>query len=138
MQDKSSYSSPNKPQISEGLQNFINAMVEEIILEGKSYDKKRKYLKTYSQNEEIDFEELEKNFNDFFELLQVMKESDSNVLKKYYYQAAEKCYVLKSTAESFLLKKQENLKNEMVGKMKSLYIGSNGGLVGAHLLDMQP
>jgi len=136
MQDKSSYSNSNKPQISEGLQNFIKALVEEIIWEGKSYEKKRKYLERYSQNEGIDFEELEKNMNDFFELLQVMDKTDSNVLKMYYLEAADKCFISKSTAESFLLKKQENQREEIVSKMKSLYVGSYGGLVGAHLLDM--
>jgi hypothetical protein len=61
MQDKSSYTNPNKPQISDGLQNFINAMVEEIVLKGEAFDEqKKKWLKKYSEAEGIDYHEIEK------------------------------------------------------------------------------
>jgi len=64
MQDKSSYSNPNKPQISEGLQDFINAMVEEIVLKGEAFDdQKKKWLKKYSEAEGVDYCGLEKRLS---------------------------------------------------------------------------
>jgi hypothetical protein len=61
MTDKSSYSNSNNPQISEGLQNFINAMVEEIVLKSEAFDEqKKKWLKKYSEAEGFDYHEIEK------------------------------------------------------------------------------
>lgn len=137
MQDKSNFSSPNKPIISDGLQNFINALVEEIVLKGEAFDEhKKKWLKKYSEAEGLNFSELEGNLNDFFELLQVENISESNLLKRYYYESSEKCYLIKSLADSFLEKKQEKNKEESNSSFELAFNGSYGGLVGAHLLDL--
>ena len=44
MEDKSLFSSNRSAKISDGLQNFIDSMVEEIVLEGKPFDTQKKYL----------------------------------------------------------------------------------------------
>jgi uncharacterized protein (TIGR02145 family) len=94
MQDKSSYSNPNKPQISEGLQNFINAMVEEIILQSKSFDEqKKKWLKKYSENECINYNDLEENLNDFFELIDDYMKSQSSAFKRMLSNQASTCFI---------------------------------------------
>mgnify|MGYP001375995466 CR=1 FL=1 len=137
MQDKSSFgNSSNQPQISEGLQNFINAMVEEIVLKGEPFDEqKKKYLKKYSEAEKLNYGELERNLNDFFELLEVENISESNVLKRYYYETSEKCYLMQSLAAAFLERKQVKKMEESNSLNRQVFNGSLGGLVGAHLLD---
>lgn len=54
----------------------------------------------------MNYAELERNLNDFFELLKVDTISESNVLKRYYYETSEKCYLMKSLADTFLERKQ--------------------------------
>ena len=71
MQDQSLFNS-SQPQggISENLQRFIDAMVEEIVLEGKPFDTQKKYLKKFSENEGLDYETLESKLSDFIEVMQ--------------------------------------------------------------------
>jgi len=104
MQDKSSYSSQHKPQISESLQNFINAMVEEIVLKGDSFDElKKKWLKKYSEAEGLNYGELEGNLNDFFELLEDYKKSQSNALKRVLLNQASVCFLTDKYLEAILV-----------------------------------
>jgi len=101
MQDKSSYSNPNKPQISEGLQDFINAMIEEIVLKGEPFDDlKKKWLKKYSEAEGLNYAELEVNLSDFFELLPEYFTTTSTVVKRLTEDKAKSCFV-----DSFILDK---------------------------------
>lgn len=69
MEDKSLYNGQQPKEISEGLQNYINSMVEEIVLEGKPFDAQKKYLKKFSENEVIDYNKLEADIVTFIEIL---------------------------------------------------------------------
>jgi hypothetical protein len=92
MEDKSLFSSSQPQTISEGLQNFIDAMVEEIVLEGKPFDTQKKYLKKFSENEGLDYEAIEKAITELVETLNEMKSTDSKSLMKLaLIQAKEAC-----------------------------------------------
>jgi hypothetical protein len=94
MQDKSSYSNNSKPQISEILQNFINAMVEEIVLKGETFDHmKKKYLKKYSEAEGLNYTELEGNLVDFLELLPEYLTTNTPAVKRITEEKAKSCYI---------------------------------------------
>jgi formylglycine-generating enzyme len=106
MQDKSSYSNNSKPQISEILQNFINAMVEEIVLKGETFDHmKKKYLKKYSEAEGVNYEELEGNLNDFLELLEDYRKTQSNALKRVLTNQASACFIADALLDSLMAAK---------------------------------
>jgi uncharacterized protein (TIGR02145 family) len=97
MPDKSSYTNPHNPQISEGLQNFINAMVEEIVLKSEAFDHmKKKYLKKYSEAEGVNYSELEANLNDFFEAMQDYQRTKANSIIKLLEIQANTCFIEKS------------------------------------------
>jgi uncharacterized protein (TIGR02145 family) len=108
MNDKSSYSSPNKPQISEGLQNFINAMVEEIVLKGEAFDEqKKKWLKKYSEAEGVNYEELERNLNDFFEAIFDYNKTKANSILKLLEAQVVACFIDKSLLKTLLSKQPQ-------------------------------
>ena len=92
MEDQSIFSSSQPKAISEGLQNFINAMVEEIVLEGKPFDTQKKYLRKFSENEGLDYETIEKGITELVETFCEMKSTDSKLLMKLaLIQAKEAC-----------------------------------------------
>ncbi len=96
MQDKSSFSNSNsnQPPISQGLQDFINTMVEEIVLKGEAFDElKRKWLMKYSEAEGLNYAELEGNLKDFFELLDDYRKTQSSALKRMLSNQASACFI---------------------------------------------
>jgi uncharacterized protein (TIGR02145 family) len=113
MKDKSSYSSPNKPQISEGLQSFINAMVEEIVLKGEAFDEqKKKWMKKYSEAEELNFGELEGNLIDFFETMQDYQRTKANSIIKLLEIQSTTCFIDKSLLTKLLSQKSKIILSE--------------------------
>jgi len=122
MQDRSSYSSSNnKPQISEGLQNFINAMVEEIVLKGEAFDdQKKKWLKKYSEAEGLNYIELEGNLILLFALLNDYFSTKSDAIKQVLIEKAKTCYV----SENLILKAVSQ-KSDDNKKKTSKVISSN-------------
>ena len=101
MQDKASNSSPNNsPRISEALLNFINAMVEEIVLEGKPFDEqKKKWLKKYSEAEGVNYEKLVIDLTDFFEVFNEYSTIKSEQIKRMIKQQGSQCYITDETFE---------------------------------------
>ena len=92
MKDQSLYN--NKPkEISNGLQNFIDSMVEEIVLEGKPFDTQKKYLKKFSENEGLDYEKLEADIATFVDILESIKDTNNELLEKYAAEKAKDCYI---------------------------------------------
>jgi uncharacterized protein (TIGR02145 family) len=105
MQDKSSYSS-NQPKISQGLHDFINAMVEEIVLKGEAFDEqKKKWLKKYSEAEGLNFGELEGNLNDFFEAFHDYKRTQVNSILKLLKIQAISCFIENQVLDKLLTHK---------------------------------
>jgi hypothetical protein len=103
MQDKSFYSSnSDKPQISEGLQEYINAMVEEIVLNGENFEKNKKWLKKYSENEGIDYEEYENSLSDFFEFLSDYKNTKSSAFRRLLGRQAKLCFITEELLNKLL------------------------------------
>ena len=72
MEDKSLYNS-QVSKISENLQNYIDSMVEEIVLESKPFDAQKKYLRKFSEKEGLNYDKLEENINTFLEILESLE-----------------------------------------------------------------
>ncbi len=94
MEDQSIYTN-SRPQggISENLQRFIDAMVEEIALEGKPFDTQKKYLKKYSENEGLDYDKLEADIITFIEILDSLKTAFSKLQVKLAEEKGRECYI---------------------------------------------
>ena len=126
MEDQSLFNNSQPSNgISEGLQNFINAMVEEIVLEGKPFDTQKKYLKKFSENEGLDYEAIEKAVTELTETLAEMKSSDSKTLLRLAVFQAKECYVSEDEVVKIVeqMKKQET---EVADDVHMFYAKQNG------------
>ena len=92
MEDKSLNNS-QASKISDGLQNFIDSMMEEIVLEGKPFDSQKKYLKKYSENEGLDYNKLEGDIFTFFEILDSLKTTYSQLQVKLAVGKGRDCHI---------------------------------------------
>ena len=102
MEDKSLYNSQQSQGISETLQNFIDSMVEEIVLEGKPFDTQRKYLKKFSENEGMDYERLEADVYTLIEMLNRIKTSHDDFMVKLAEEKSKDCYLSPSVVSNIL------------------------------------
>jgi TPR repeat protein len=93
MEDKSLFTSNRPKTISEGLQKFIDSMVEEIVLEGKPFDTQKKYLKKYSENEGLDYDKLEADINTFIAILDSLSKAFSKVQVKLAEEKGKECHI---------------------------------------------
>lgn len=57
----------NRPQLSEGLQDFINDMIEGIIIKGGSFDKNNTWLRKFCADEGVDYSVIKKNIENFIQ-----------------------------------------------------------------------
>jgi hypothetical protein len=91
-----------KATISEGLQNFIESMVEEIVLEGRPFDTQKKYLKKYSENEGLDYDKLEADITTFIEILDSLKTAFSKLQVKLAEEKGRDCYISEETVKKLV------------------------------------
>ena len=82
-------------RIPESLLQFIEALVEEVTLEGQAFDaQKKKWLRRYcNQTEGLDYETLESNLNDFFEAMDEWKKLKSKSSQLVVKMLAKDCFL---------------------------------------------
>ena len=100
--DQSIFSKSQPKEISEGLQNFIDSMVEEIVLEGKPFDTQKKYLKKFFENEGLDYDKLETDITTFIEILDSFKKAFSNLQVKLAKEKGKECYISGDTVDKLI------------------------------------
>ena len=102
MEDESIFTKSQCKEISEGLQSFIDSMVEEIVLEGKPFDSQKKYLKKFSENEGLDYEKLEADIVTFIEILDSFKTAFSNLQLKLAREKGDDCHISEGMVEKLI------------------------------------
>ena len=102
MGDKSLQNSQKPQKISEGLQNFIDSMVEEIVLEGKPFNTQKKYLKKFSENEGLDYDKLEADISTFIEILENLENVSSNLMERLAIEKGTDSYISSSVVKKLL------------------------------------
>lgn len=107
MEDKSLFTSSQPRTISEGLQNFIDAMVEEIVLEGRPFDTQKKYLKKFSENEGLDYDKLEADIITFIEILDCLKTAFNKLHVKLAEEKGRECYISEAMVGKLLKNSKE-------------------------------
>lgn len=102
MEDESIFTKSKPKEISEGLQNFIDSMVEEIVLEGKPFDTQKKYLKKFSEKEGLDYDELEADIVTFIEILDSLKTAFSKLQVKLAKEKGRDCHISEDTVKKLV------------------------------------
>ena len=127
MEEKSLYNSQQAKGITENLQNFIDSMVEEIVLEGKAFDTQKKYLKKFSENEGVDYNKLETDIATFIDILEGIKDTHNELLEKYASEKAKDCYISEEKTKWLILHSSqlrwnmEHFSDYITGEMMDFY-----------------
>ena len=88
--------------ISEELRQFIEALVEEVVLEGKTFEEHKKYLSRFCQTESVDYHQLETNLSDLYETAEELKNHESKGSERLLRLLARECYLSQTETESIL------------------------------------
>jgi len=115
MEDQSIFTNYQPKEISEGLQNFIDSMVEEIVLKGKPFDSQKKYLKKFSENEGLDYDKLEADITTFIEILDSLKTAFNKLQVKLAEEKGRDCHITDETVKKLVsYSSPKNLQEEII------------------------
>ena len=94
MEDRT-FSTNNHPAngISDTFREFIEALVEEVVINGEPFEAQKKWLRKRSEAEGLNYETLESNLSDLFEALKELEEHGSRVVERSVMYSAKDCYL---------------------------------------------
>lgn len=87
-------------KISKEFKEYVNALVEEIVLQGMPFGNKKKYLKKYADAEGIDFNKVEKGIEDLLILIQKGNNAKIDKLAESIYLTQDTIAKLKPSTET--------------------------------------
>ena len=96
MQDKTSFG------ISEELRQYIEALVEEVILKGKPFENHKKYLLRFCDAEGINYDTLDENLTEFFEIIEEWKSFHTKAGLAMAKLLGGKCYLSQDCVNKLL------------------------------------
>lgn len=94
--------------ISDELRQYIEAMVEEVVLEGKFFENHKKYLQRFCEVEGVDYACLENNLMLFFEVAEEWKNYQSKSSQIAMRTLAKECYLLENTVDELMRRNTVN------------------------------
>jgi hypothetical protein len=87
MQDKTSIG------ISDTFREYIEALVEEVVINGEPFDAQKKWLRKNSEAEGVSYKTIESNLNDLFEAIKELEGNESKVIERSVRLLAKECYL---------------------------------------------
>jgi hypothetical protein len=94
---KDRISNPGKANITPIWLEYINLMVEEIVLQGASFDKNKKWLKKHCELYNVDYDAVEKDLVELFEMLPDYNRATSESIRRVIKAKAMQCYITDDT-----------------------------------------
>lgn len=89
-------------QISDELTQFIEALVNEVVHDGKLHENRKKYLRLFCQAEGVDEKVLENNLSEFFEIMEEWKLFHTRGSSMMAKMLSGKCYLSEAFVENLL------------------------------------
>lgn len=103
MEDKTTIgNNENANTPSEAFREYIESLVEEIVINNAVFNEHKKYLQRYSQEEGVDYTTLEKNLTEFFETLEELKSHGSKSSERLAKMLANNCYLKEGKVEKLI------------------------------------
>lgn len=105
MEDKSLFSS-SQPQggISEDFRQFIKETIEEVLIEGKTFDVQKRWLRRLGATEGVDCDTLERNMTDLIEVMEEWKQLKAKSGERMAKMISKECYLTEQEIEGLLQK----------------------------------
>ena len=88
--------------ISDSFREFIEALVEEVALNGEPFDAKKKWLRKFSEGEGVDYVSLEKNLEDLFQIIEEWRVSQSKSSQIAMKMLAKDCFLSDSMVKKIM------------------------------------
>jgi len=120
MQDKTSL---GFLEISDTLRQFIEALVEEVVIKGNSFETQKKWLQKHCTAEGIDYPSLESNLLRLFGIGEELKNIESKALEEFMAVTARACY-LSEQGTNTILKKVSKMRGPNGGGLKAQWLKS--------------
>ena len=79
--------------ISDTFREYIEALVEEVVINGEPFEAQKKWLRKNSEAEGVEYETIESNLNDLFEAIKELEEHESKSTERLVYLLAKGCYL---------------------------------------------
>lgn len=76
--------------------------MEDVVLNGESFEAQKKWLRRYCELEHIDSDGLTTNLSEFFDTMEELKSSASKTAVKLAYLQARECYISTSTVDKLV------------------------------------
>ncbi len=102
-------------EITDLLRQYIEALVEEVVLEGKPFDdQKKRWLQRYCQEEGLDHETLEGNLFQLFDIAVELKTLGSKTLQILFTATAQECLLSEEETDKLInhLEEQRTTTNQ--------------------------
>jgi hypothetical protein len=113
MQDKTAIGNNEDAKTpSKAFREYIESLVEEIVLNNANFNDHKKYLQRYSQEEGLDYATLEKNLTEFFETVEELKSKASNAIERLAKLLAKDCYLEEGKVDELLAAMNEAREKE--------------------------
>lgn len=110
-------------EISDSLQRCIEGIVEDVILNGYSYEEQKKYLNRYCQEEGINFPKLDSALMGFFNMVSIFKETGSASSEHLIHMLGKDCYLSEDAVKALLSQGSPKTGSNKKGKKRGIILG---------------
>lgn len=123
MKDKMSINSINKP--ANEFTEYLHDLLGEIIIEGESFGRFKKWLKKYCDEYGVDYVYIETEITDFIELVDEYAKSRSSLIMKMLYKSSGTLYLSKMQVDTILKKTNSKQLEKKAGSVTQTPLRKN-------------